>query len=84
MTICAAIGNAVGNAVCSSSEEHDCVKEWREARAECVEWIREQQEQDAGRRKRRSIKGITGGYTDVESCARGLVSEACGGNRVER
>jgi RHS repeat-associated protein len=69
---------------CMNSEPRDCSKEWREARATCVELIEEQYAQDAGRRKKRPIKGVTGGYTDLEQCARGLVSEACGGNRVER
>jgi hypothetical protein len=69
---------------CMNSEARDCAKEWREARSECAELIHEQQGQDAGRRKKRPIKGVTGGYYDVEQCARGLVSEACGGNRVER
>lgn len=64
-------------------EGEDCDKAWRAARAECRERIREQQEQDAGRSRRRPIKGITGGYNDVESCARGLVPERCGGNAVD-
>jgi RHS repeat-associated protein len=29
------------------------------------------------------IRGITGGHTDEYSCAKGLVSQRCGGNRVE-
>jgi hypothetical protein len=40
-------------------------------------------EQRAGRRKWRSVTGVTGGYTDTKECARGLVSERCGGNRLE-
>src|SRR5262249_16514270 len=28
-------------------------------------------------------RGITGGYRDVENCARGHVSERCGGNKVD-
>ena len=62
----------------------DCAKEWREAFATCRELIREQEEMDAGRRRRRSVKGVTGGYKDIQSCARGLVSETCGGNLVKR
>jgi hypothetical protein len=54
------------------------------ARAECTELLREQQDMDAGRRKRRGIKGVTGGYRDVESCARGLVPEICGGNKLDQ
>jgi RHS repeat-associated protein len=69
---------------CTKSDTSDCDKEWREALATCTELIREQQEMDAGRRRRRSVTGVTGGYKDVQSCARGLVSEQCGGNRVSR
>ncbi|MDJ0863508.1 MAG: RHS repeat-associated core domain-containing protein [Gammaproteobacteria bacterium] len=62
----------------------ECEDEWRKARQRCRELIYEELEQRAGRRKKRSVRGVTGGYSDVEECARGLVSEACGGNRVER
>jgi len=62
----------------------DCDREWREARQVCRDLIYEQMQQQAGRRKKRSVTGVTGGYTDVEECARGLVSEACGGNKVRR
>ncbi|MFT3664282.1 RHS repeat-associated core domain-containing protein [Piscinibacter sp.] len=62
-----------------SGDAAECEKEWRWARAECTELIRGQQV--TGRRRGR---GVTGGYVDVESCARGLVSERCGGNKVER
>ena len=61
-----------------------CEQEWREARQTCRSLIYEQMQQRAGRRKKRSVTGVTGGYTDVEECARGLVSEQCGGNKVER
>ena len=62
----------------------DCDREWREARQVCRDLIYEQMQQQAGRRKKRSVTGVTGGYTDVEECARGLVSEACGDNKVRR
>ena len=65
-----------------SSEETDCDREWREARETCRALIYEQLQQQAGRRKKRSVTGVTGGFTDVEQCARGLVSERCGGNLV--
>ncbi len=64
-------------------QEDDCDREWREARRSCRQFIYEQMEQAAGRRKKRSVKGVTGGYTDVEECARGLVSERCGGNKKD-
>jgi hypothetical protein len=62
----------------------NCFEEWRKAREVCRALIYEQMLQDAGRRRRRSVTGVTGSYTDVEQCARGLVSERCGGNKVER
>jgi RHS repeat-associated protein len=76
----AAAGNAAGKAMCPDN----CEKEWREARNSCRKLIYEQMQQQAGRRKKRSVTGVTGGYTDVEECARGLVSEQCGGNKVDR
>lgn len=33
--------------------------------------------------RRQPARGLTGGYNEVEECAKGLVSEACGGNPVE-
>jgi len=65
---------------CPPSKE-DCEKQWTEARLVCRSLIYEQMQQRAGRRKKRSITGVTGGHTDVEECARGLVSEECGGNK---
>ena len=64
--------------------QDDCDREWREARRVCRDLIYEQMQQAAGRRKKRSVTGVTGGYTDVEECARGLVSVRCGGNKVTR
>jgi RHS repeat-associated protein len=79
----AAAGNAAGKAMCPDNNSR-CDQEWREARQTCRNLIYEQLQQRAGRRKKRSVTGVTGGYTDVEECARGLVSEECGGNRVDR
>jgi hypothetical protein len=50
----------------------DCETEWREARDLCREELQ----------KPNPSRGITGGYSDIESCARGHVSERCGGNRI--
>jgi hypothetical protein len=77
---------AISRAVdwCMSDSESDCDREWREARQTCRALIYEQLQQQAGRRKKRSVTGVTGGYTDVEECARGLVSERCGGNLLVR
>lgn len=62
----------------------DCDKQWTAARAQCRALIYAQLQQLAGRRKKQSVTGVTGGYSDVEKCARGLVSERCGGNNVDR
>jgi hypothetical protein len=63
-------------------DKEECERQWREARTTCRALIYEQMQQAAGRRKKRSVKGVTGGYTDVEECARGLVSQECGGNKI--
>jgi RHS repeat-associated protein len=78
----AAIGKAVGGMVCSPSKQ-ECDAQWAEARQTCRNLIYEQMQQRAGRRKKRSLTGVTGGYTDVETCASGLVSQECGGNNVD-
>lgn len=54
---------------CPPSKE-DCEKQWAEARLVCRSLIYEQMQQRAGRRKKRSVTGVTGGYTDVEERAR--------------
>jgi hypothetical protein len=56
-----------------SSYDPDCDQEWKEARELCKEEL-------ASPTPSRSI---TGGYRDVENCARGLVSQRCGGNRFD-
>jgi hypothetical protein len=48
----------------------DCDKEWAEAYATCRELLA----------LPHPPRGITGGYTNLADCARGLVSEECGGN----
>jgi hypothetical protein len=68
--------------MCKGDDPDECDKEWREARRVCRGLIYEQMEQAAGRRKKRSVTGVTGGYTNVEECARGLVSVRCGGNNL--
>lgn len=65
------IGNGPG--VGGGREEIDCDKEWREARASCVEELA----------KPFPNKTMTGGYTNVEDCARGIVAQACLGNPVD-
>ena len=52
----------------------DCDAEWEEAYRIC----------EVELAKPNPNPCMTGGYRDVASCARGLVSERCGGNRVDR
>lgn len=65
-------------------DQKACDKEWEEAIGRCRQLIMEELEQRAGRRKKRSVTGVTGGFTDLMLCAKGLVSEECGGNKVRR
>lgn len=78
------LGDLVWDLCHEKTEQEECDEEWARARKTCRELIYELMQQAAGRRKKRSVKGVTGGYTDVEECARGLVSERCGGNKYER
>jgi RHS repeat-associated protein len=52
----------------------ECQEEWREARQICSGEIA----------KPFPNRRLTGGYKNIEDCARGLVSERCGGNPVSR
>ena len=54
--------------------DEDCDKEWADARDMCRDELS----------KPNPNQGMTGGYRDIENCARGLVSERCGGNPVAR
>ena len=51
-----------------------CDQEWIDARKTCSDELA----------KPNPSRQITGGYSDPQDCARGLVSERCGGNRVDR
>jgi hypothetical protein len=51
-----------------------CAAEWEEAIRACESELA----------KPNPSRGITGGYTNVMDCARGLVSELCGGNPVSQ
>jgi hypothetical protein len=50
--------------------KQDCDKEWADAYADCQKLLA----------LPHPPRSMTGGYTDLHDCARGLVSEACGGN----
>jgi hypothetical protein len=54
------------------ANQEECDKEWEDAEAQCAEWIADPRSCPA--------PGLTGGYTNVYDCARGLVTEECGGN----
>ena len=50
-----------------------CAEEWAQARLRCKILLT----------MPNPPRGLTGGYKDVEGCAKGFVSERCGGNPVE-
>ena len=66
--------------------DDDCSKEWELARQICQDLLSQPNPSDSRRRARtkaKNMKGLTGGYKNVEDCARGYVSERCGGNPVD-
>jgi RHS repeat-associated protein len=54
-------------------DDADCDKEWEDAFRKCSRYA-----SSPG-----APRGVTGGYTNLYDCARGLVSERCGGNAVD-
>jgi RHS repeat-associated protein len=52
--------------------KRDCAQEWADAYAMCRELLA----------RPHPPRAMTGGYPDLANCARGLVSEECGGNPV--
>ena len=54
------------------SEEEDCREQWEWARNHCRKLLA----------KPNPPKSQTGGHSNVEDCARGFVSEKCGGNPI--
>ncbi|WP_275100408.1 RHS repeat-associated core domain-containing protein, partial [Sedimenticola hydrogenitrophicus] len=66
----------------SDPEDEDCEAEWQNARRICRSLMMEELEQAAGRRKKRSVRGVIGRGNDIEKCAAGLVSQRCGGNKI--
>ena len=75
----AAVGALIGGAamaylICKATDNTDrCRKEWEDARERCRNLL-------SGPNPPR---GLTGGYSDIEKCAKGFVSEACGGNPID-
>jgi hypothetical protein len=58
----------------SRSNDADCEEEWDYARRKCEELLSQ----------RDPPRWVTGRYRNAEDCARGLVSERCGGNPATR
>ena len=73
IAIAIVVGGAIVLYPSDIATEEDCAAEWKEAYRQCSEELA----------KRDPCKGITGGYTNLHDCARGLVSERCGGNPVQ-
>ncbi len=55
------------------SDKRGCDEEWTAARRICKEELL----------KPVPNRRMTGGYRDIEKCAKGFVSQRCGGNRVK-
>lgn len=55
------------------SSKRGCDEEWKAAREICQKELL----------KRTPNRRMTGGHRDVEGCAKGFVSQRCGGNRVK-
>lgn len=60
--------NAAGRGNCNH-----CDEEWEQARETCRELLS----------RPHPPRGLTGGYDNIEDCARGFVSEECGGNPID-
>lgn len=71
IVVCVVIVVAAVAVVGSMSQE--CVKEWKSAKDKCADLLEEND----------PPQGVTGGFVDTKQCARGLVSQRCGGNRVD-
>jgi len=77
----AIIGSIIGNEVTRGNidawdlpDTPECHQEWKEAKEICKKEL----DKPCRNRNRR----ITGGHENIDDCARGLVSEECGGNPV--
>jgi RHS repeat-associated protein len=57
----------------ANDNAHDCEAEWNDAYATCEELINNPTPTN---------RKLAGGYNNLSDCARGFVSEACGGNPV--
>jgi RHS repeat-associated protein len=59
------------DAVCR--EDAACDREWEDAYRQCSKFLASPS----------PPRGVTGGYSSLYDCARGLVSQACGGNAID-
>jgi hypothetical protein len=57
--------------------DDECDEQWQAARKICAEML------SAPKHLRRETARLRGGYDNIEDCARGFVSEDCGGNPVD-
>jgi len=73
---CGAIGAAaidVGSKLYYDEKKKRCDKEWDDAFKDCEKYLAQPN----------PPRGLTGGYKNLMDCARGHVSEECGGNPVD-
>jgi RHS repeat-associated protein len=79
IAVAAAVGAAAAVAIDVCTKQHydqkkkECDEEWDSAFKQCKEWLSQPN----------PPLGVTGGYKNVMDCARGLVSEDCGGNKKD-
>jgi RHS repeat-associated protein len=67
------LGDIIDNMCNTQEDTRRCDKEWEDAYEACRNYGNSWD----------PPRGVTGGYTSIHQCARGLVSEACGGNAVD-
>jgi hypothetical protein len=66
------LGDAIESVCRATSKARECEREWEDAYRQCQKML-------SGRNP---PQGVTGGYTSLYDCARGQVSERCGGNPI--
>jgi RHS repeat-associated protein len=69
---CKGVLDSITSLLLPNADDEECEEEWAEARQICADELK----------KPYPNRGITGGYRSIDQCARGLVSERCGGNPV--
>jgi len=75
------IGTSTSTSTCADYPPKDecnvkkkrCEQEWEDAFRKCSQWLS----------KPNPPRGLTGGYNNLADCARGHVSEECGGNPID-